>query len=422
MGNLAHVEVEQAVLAAALLDESLADRVASELDAEDFSNLSTRLTWGAVSRLRANKTALDVRTIQADLEQRGEFDRVGGVSYLSDLDTNLPDLSGFDSYLSILRHATARREFVRVAEAAVRKARKGEEETFSIVSELSSSLRGLETRSNGAGHLRPAHFGFGMVRERVDNPAPNGLVGLPSGFPALDKVTLGWQPGLIVLAGRPGAGKTAAAMGFAKAAAEFSIPVSFYSLEMGADELGVRLVSSDTGVEFWRVRSGYLTQGERTNVVRSMEDMKSLPLLIDDTAGMTVEKIAASARKSVRDNGCKLVVVDYLGLISASPGQKAERRDLEIGSYTRQLKILSKELRIPILLLHQLSRRNEQRTDQTPILSDLRDSGNIEQDADIVIFIHKRPEGTRFIVAKHRNGPTATVQVKDNLQFCRFDP
>lgn len=423
MAALAHREVEAAVLAGCLIDPGLGSKVSGELSEEDFSFPQHRAIYRSVVRLCAAKAAIDLLSVRADLEVRGELGTAGGVGYLAELEVNLPDLSGFDRYLTLLQEATARRNLVLACQETAGRAGKGEGESVYLISSLSARLREIEGRGNGQNTIAPACKGFSAVRERLKNPAPRGVVGVPSGFPLLDKLTLGWCPGLIILAGRPGMGKTAFALGTAQHAGEFGSPTLFFSLEMGRDELGVRLVASATGIEFWRVRSGYLTTEERKQVERAMEDMASLPLLIDDSSIMTVERIAATARRVHAEHGIKMLLVDYLQLMTSGPGRRYENRNLEIGVYTRTLKLLSKELRIPVVLLAQLSRESERRSDRTPMLADLRDSGNIEQDADLVVFIHKDNDGaSQLIIAKHRNGALGRVPVKDRLEFCRFDP
>jgi replicative DNA helicase len=426
-GAVHHREIEEAVLSAAMLDQELADRAAVELSLEDFSTPPTRLLFGSLLRLHAGKQPFDVRTVQAELEATGDLERVGGVAYIATIELNLPDLSRYPHYVAILKAATLRRQFL-----AAQRARSGDASTVEIVAELSDSLRSLQERGASAKAV-PLGRAFASVHHRLANPARNGMLGVPSGFPKLDRMTQGFQPGqLVVIAGRPGMGKTVAATCFAKAAAEVGFPVLFMSLEMGTDELAARIVSSESAVPFWQIRSGYLGGNERATVERACRDLEDLPLYIDDSPGLTPAKLAATIRRAQREHDVRLVVVDYLGLMAADGD--AENQNLRLAGITRSLKLYAKELEVPIIVLHQLSRAPEKRTDPRPILSDLRDSGAIEQDADSVLFIWREqpkpgePSGpgdlkdAEFIVAKHRNGPTGTVYVKQRLDVFRFDP
>lgn len=423
MGALAHREVEQAVLALALIAEDLADRIVAELTPEDFYGKPHRLIFESVSRLRGAKKPVDIITLKGDLESHGELGEVGGVGVLAELDANLPSFERIGTYIAFLRLATIRRELAAHCEDVRSRAQRGEGETHQLLSELSVVVRRLEDETKPTKGLAPASAGFSVVRERVERPAPRGLIGVPSGFPGLDKILAGWCPGLITIAARTGQGKTAFALGAAKHAAEFGFPTAYLSMEMGAEELGVRLVSAETGIEHYRVRSGYLSERERASVRQAMETMQDLPLLIDDTPVWTPSRLATLARRAVADRGIKLLIVDYLGLMGPDPVRgEREKKHIWLGDISRSIKLLSRELRLPILMLHQLNRDVEKRPGGRPQLSDLKDSGSIEQDSDAVCFIHRPPEGPVFIVAKHRNGSLGDVPMKDRLDVCRFDP
>jgi replicative DNA helicase len=428
--SLVHREVEEAVLAAALLDQELATRAATELSPEDFGHPPARLIFGALGRLHRAGKPFDVRTAQAALEEAGELERAGGVGYIATIDLSLPDLSRFQHYAGILRASSLRRRLIETCGEAATAARSGQP-TPELIAELADNLRSLQERG-ASGKAAPITSALTTVRHRLAHPAPRGMIGVPSGMPGLDQITQGWQPGqLIVLAGRPGAGKTVAATGWAMHSAKSGGPVLFMSLEMGADELAARVASASSSVPLWQIRSGYLADAQKKAVERSIAELEKVPLYIDDSPILTPARLSATIRRAQREHDVQMVVVDYLGLMQ--PDAEAENQNLRLAAMTRSLKLLAKELELPIVTVHQLNRAPEKRPDQRPILSDLRDSGAIEQDADIVVFVYRdmKPNAApspgealeaELIVAKHRNGPTGTVHVKQRLDVVRFDP
>ncbi len=428
--SLVHREVEEAVLAAAMLDQELATRAATELSPEDFGHPPARLLFGALGRLHRAGKPFDVRTAQAALEEAGELERAGGVGYIATIDLSLPDLSRFQHYAGILRASSLRRRLIETCGEAATAARSGQP-TPELIAELADNLRSLQERG-ASGRAAPITTALTAVRHRLAHPAPRGMIGVPSGMPGLDQITQGWQPGqLIVLAGRPGAGKTVAATGWAMHSAKSGGPVLFMSLEMGADELAARVASASSSVPLWQIRSGYLADAQKKAVERSIAELEKVPLYIDDSPILTPARLSTTIRRAQREHDVQMVVVDYLGLMQ--PDAEAENQNLRLAAMTRSLKLLAKELELPIVTVHQLNRAPEKRPDQRPILSDLRDSGAIEQDADIVVFVYRdmKPNAApspgealeaELIVAKHRNGPTGTVHVKQRLDVVRFDP
>ena len=412
-------EAERAILGAVLLAPELVASVSEELEVEDFYVDRHRRIYGAMLEIKKRGQGIDLRTLQAELEDAGVFSQMGGMAYLAALDLDLPDLQGLESYVRIVRDRAVRRRLMsgclEIAGSCAEGSGANAQEALLEAEKMIFSLGD----SRGRGGLQMLDKAFVSVTEQLQRRS-SGLLGTPSGFAELDRLTEGLVPGsLIVLAGRPSLGKSAFALNVAQhVAIRERRPVAFFSLEMSLDELTLRILASESSVAHSELRGNRLEEAQWTSVYEAMERSCRAPLLIDDEPSRTVREIASSARRLASQRGLALLVVDYLQLMDS--GERFDSRHLEIGAISRALKLLAKELAIPVLALSQLSRKAEQREDRRPRLSDLRESGAIEQDADVVLFLHEERGERELIVAKQRNGPTGTVALAFTAESVTF--
>lgn len=412
-------ETERAVLAAILLDPSKLPAVSARLREEDFAVERHGRIYRAMLALQDEGLAIDLRSIQARLERSRELESVGGLSYLANLELDLPEPSHLDTYVEIVKERSIRR---RLAELSRRIWADSQDRGLDATALLGRAEQGI--LSLGEEAVRRGFQRIIRVLEEtvplLEEPSGKGLTGLPTGFHDFDRMTHGLGRGqLIILAGRPGMGKTSLALNIAQhVAVRLRHTVGIFSLEMGQQELAMRILSSLADVNFSALRQGHLSQQRWKRVVDTMHELQQAPLFIDDSAAPTLLEVASKARRLRAEQRLELLVIDYLQLMQA--GGRYENRNLEIAAITRSMKQLAKELEIPILLLSQLSRMPERRgKDHRPQLSDLRESGAIEQDADIVAFVYRdevydenAPKGVaELIVAKHRNGETGTIEL-----------
>jgi replicative DNA helicase len=430
-------EAEKAVLGLILLDNELYNQAAEILSEADFHNPAHRLLFRKMEELSAASQPIDVVTLHDALERSKQLEAVGGTGYLSSLLEGVPRLSSLEPYARIIREKAVLRKLIRVAGDVLERGFSAEEDAAALlesaeqaifnisVERQDRSFRSLETvLAETCGDIPSEH--------RVDL-----ITGIPTGFVDLDYLTGGFQPSdLIILAGRPAMGKTSLALNIAlHAALEEQRVVGVFSLEMSAKQLGQRLLCSEAKVDSHRLRSGFLSKAERERVLSTAKNLSRAKLFIDDTPAISVVEMRSKARRLRAElERLDLLVVDYLQLMTGSPGsrQRFESRQLEISHISRNLKALAKELEIPVLAISQLSRAPEQRRgDHRPQLSDLRDSGSIEQDADLVMFVF-RPEVyatepdedtkglAEIIIGKQRNGPTGTVKLVFIHEFTKF--
>jgi replicative DNA helicase len=422
--RLQHQEAERAILAAVLIDGGLLEGIATQLAPGDFSDQRNRKLYEAMISLKAGFQPVDVRTVQATLERHGEFESAGGVLYLTGLDLDLPDLSRVEAYVRLVREAASRRNLLQELKGAAQRLSDGNAPLTDVISEVNRSLRDAD-RSIAVDEMHLLANCFDDVMEKLETPSQSGLVGLPTGYPELDRMTLGWTPGqLVVIAGRPGMGKTALACCMAMTACGSGSPGAIFTLEMSKEELSGRLVCAKTGVPYWKIRTGHLSASERQEVVSAVTKLSATRLVLIENPYLTPARLAASVRRARREFHVSFAVIDYLGLMAADDHH--ENRNLELASISRSLKVLAQECAVPIIALHQLNRSPERRADPRPVLSDLRDSGAIEQDADTVLLIHRPSDPglkeAEIIVAKQRNGMTGSVKVRQTLEAFRFDP
>ena len=428
-------ESERAVLAAVLLDPRLLPTSSGRLKSEDFVSERHRLLYATMLELQEEQSAIDLRTVQAKLEQKAAFESAGGLTYLLGLDVDLPDLGRFEHYVEIVKERSVRRRLIDVCRDITRDCLDGGVDAQHALDRAESAVMALGEEAVRRGFV-PFDRIITETLEMLEEHPGKALTGTPTGFVDFDRMTHGLGKGaLLIIAGRPGMGKTSFALNIAShVAIREKKTVGVFSLEMGQQELALRILCAEADVHFSRLRAGHLSQPQWVKVVQKMSEIGKAPLFIDDSASPTLLEVASKARRLKAEKGLEVLVVDYLQLMQA--GGRFENRNLEISAITRSMKQLAKELDIPIVLLSQLSRAPERRgADHRPQLSDLRESGAIEQDADLVAFVYrdelynKEDPAVRglaeLIIAKHRNGETGTVQLVfkgEITRFFSFDP
>jgi replicative DNA helicase len=431
------VEAESSVLGGLLLDNTAWDKIGDVLSDSDFYRYEHRLIFTAVSGLINANRAADVITVFEHLQSQGKADEVGGLAFLNSLAQYVPSSANIRRYAEIVRERAILRKLVSVSDEIATSAMntngrpvpnildEAEQKIFNIGEEGSRMRQGFQSMGNLVVQL------LDRVEEMSQNP--NDITGVPTGFFDLDRMTSGMQAGdLIVLAARPSMGKTALAINIAEnVALNEGLPVAVFSMEMGASQLAIRIVGSIGRIDQTRLRTGKLLDEEWPRLTEAVERLRNVSLSIDETPGLTPAELRASARRLARSCGkLGLVVVDYLQLMSGSSGGDGDNRATELGEISRGLKMLAKELQCPVIALSQLNRGVEQRTDKRPMMSDLRESGAIEQDADVIMFIYrddyynkdsKDPGVAEIIIGKQRNGPTGMVKLTFLKPITKFE-
>lgn len=432
------IEAESSVLGGLLLDNQAWDRVGDLLVDGDFYRYEHKLIFAAIGGLINASRPADIITVFEQLQGIGKAEEVGGLPYLNSLAQYVPSAANIRRYAEIVRERSILRKLVsasdEIATAAFNPQGKpvekildeAEQKIFHIGEEGSRMKQGFQGMDSLVVQL------LDRVQEMADNP--NDITGVPTGFYDFDRMTSGMQAGdLIILAARPSMGKTSLAINIAEhVALNEGLPVAVFSMEMGASQLAVRIVGSIGRIDQTHLRTGRLTDEEWPRLTEAIEKLRNISLHIDETPGLTVSELRANARRLARQCGGKLglIVVDYLQLMSVSGGMSDENRATAVGEISRGLKMLAKELGCPLIALSQLSRAVEQRTDKRPMMSDLRESGAIEQDADVIMFIYrddyynkdsKEPGVSEVIISKQRNGPTGTVKLAFIKQHTKFE-
>lgn len=426
-------ESERAVLAAVLLSPRVFPTVTGRLLAEDFYLERHQILYQAMLDLQDGGADIDLRTLQAQMELKGSFERVGGMAYMAALDLDLPDLGSLEHYVEIVKERSVRRRLVQSCQEIVLGALEGGLSASEALGEAEKQIFSLSEEAIQRG-FSPLNRVFeetvAMLEERT-----GGMLGIASGFYDWDSLTQGLIGGnLIILAGRPGMGKTSFAVNVAQhVAIREEKSVAIFSLEMGEHELAQRILASEANLPFGNLRSARLSESQWDRLYTTIQRTNHAPIFIDDSPNPTLVEIASKARRLKAEKGLDLLMLDYLQLMQA--GGKYESRQLEIAAISRGLKQLAKDLKIPVVALSQLSRQTERRTgDHRPQLADLRESGAIEQDADMVCFIYRDEMYNKddpdvkgmaeLIVSKHRNGETGTVDlvfVGENTTFRNLD-
>jgi len=429
------VEAEQAVLGGLMLANDAWDRIADRVHEEDFYRREHRLLFRAIGELADRDEPRDVVTLSEWLGQRGELDNVGHLAYLARLAEETPSAANITAYADIVRERSILRQLSAVGEdiagAAYNPQGRDSKELLDYAEAQVFAIADQGTRHHRG--FQPINRVLTSTLDQIDTllSSDSEITGLASGFNELDRMTSGLQDSdLVIIAGRPSMGKTAFAMNVAEhVAMTDDQPVAVFSMEMPAEQIATRMISSLGRVELQKLRSGKLDEADwpRINSAVSLLSQQS-KLFIDDTPALTPSELRARARRLKREHGLSLVLIDYIQLMQL--GASSENRATELSEISRSLKGLAKELDVPVVCLSQLNRSLEQRGDKRPVMSDLRESGAIEQDADVIVFIYRDEvydedspqKGTaEILIRKQRNGPTGTVRVTFLGQYTRFE-
>jgi len=425
------LDLEEAVLGAMLIDKKGVDEVIDILQPDAFYKTSHQYIFEVIFQLFQDSQPIDLLTVSAELRKKGKLEAVGGEFYLVQLSQRVASSAHIEFHARIVLQKFIQRSLIKISSEIIESAYKDSTDVFDLLDEAESKLYDV-TQGNIKKSSETAQNLVLEAKKRIEEISKrDGLSGVSTGFEKLDKLTSGWQPSdLIIIAARPGMGKTALTLSMARnIAVTKKIPVAFFSLEMSSVQLITRLISSETGLSSEKLRTGKLEDHEWQQLNVKVTDLEKAPLFIDDSPSLSIFDLRAKARRLSSQHGIKLLVVDYLQLMTATTNNKSGNREQEISTISRNLKALAKELNIPVIALSQLSRAVETRGGtKRPMLSDLRESGAIEQDADIVSFIY-RPEyynidewdddertpsegQAEFIVAKHRNGGLDNIRLK----------
>ena len=431
-----NVEAERSILGVILLDNHALNTAIEKLKPEDFFHDHHRRIYQQMIALGEAQQAIDLVTLTEQLQRSGELESAGGAAYIAQLMDGMPRLANVEHYARIVKEKALLRGLIHATSAIQQQALEAEEDADTILDRAESAIFQLAEDRVRAG-LVGLYDVVTESRERISRIYEGGhrITGLSTGYDLLDNLTSGLQPSeLIILAARPSMGKTAFALNLAENVAvreNRPKPVAIFSLEMSKESLLLRLLSADARIDSHKFRTGRLSHEDKGKIPRSLSRLSEAPLWIDDAGAATVVEIGAKLRRLKSEKGLSLVIVDYLQLVSAR-GRFSNRNE-EISSITRGLKALAKELKVPLLVLSQLTRAPE-REDREPRLADLRESGAIEQDADVVMFIHRpnfykkssevTPEErgeTELMIAKQRNGPTDSIRFIFQGSFTRFE-
>ncbi len=434
------VEAEQSVLGGLLIsgrsnDSSAWDAIADKITEEDFYRQDHRLIFRAIADLVENNSPLDLLTVQEWLKQRNELENAGGFIYLATIVKDTPSVANISAYAQIVREKSILRQLINVgtgiADAAFNAQGRASKE---ILDEAEQKVFKIAEQGAKQGQaFKPLKKLLKLTLEHIEELSKlnSSVTGVSTGYTDLDEMTSGLQKGdLIIVAGRPSMGKTTFSMNIAEyAAAHKKLPTAIFSMEMPAEQLTLRLLSSMGRVDQHRVRTGKLTEDDWPRIATAVKIFADVPMFIDDSPALSPTEVRARARRLMREHGqLGLIVLDYLQLMQT--GNSSENRATEISEISRSLKSLAKELSVPVIALSQLNRSLEQRPNKRPVMSDLRESGAIEQDADVIIFIYRdevyhpdsADKGTaEIIIAKQRNGPIGSVRLTFLGQYTRFE-
>lgn len=435
------LELEEAVLGAMMIDKKGVDEVIDILQPDAFYKEAHKYIFEAIVQLFTESQPIDLLTVSAQLRKNGKAELAGGDLYLIQLTQKISSSAHIEFHSRIILQKFIQRSLIRISSEIIEDSYDETTDVFDLLDKAESKLYEV-TQGNIKRSSETAQSLVLQAKKRIEEIAgKEGLSGVATGFEKLDKVTSGWQPSdLIIIAARPGMGKTAFVLSMARnIAIDFQHPVAVFSLEMSSVQLITRLISSETGLSSEKLRTGKLEKHEWEQLSTKVKNLEKAPLYIDDTPSLSIFDLRAKCRRLASQHGIKLVIVDYLQLMTAGGGGKGGgNREQEISTISRNLKALAKELNVPVIALSQLSRAVETRgSSKRPLLSDLRESGAIEQDADIVSFIY-RPEyykieewdddeqsptagQAEFIIAKHRNGGLENVRLKFVGNLGKFD-
>ncbi|MCJ0521831.1 replicative DNA helicase [Enterococcus cecorum] len=434
------IEAEQAVLGAIFLDAEALVEAMAQIEPQDFYRRAHQIVFRSMIALNDRNENIDIITLKSQIESENTLEDVGGISYLTELSQVTPTASGVAHYAKIVKDKSTLRELIQAATKIVKEGYSQEGSVEEIVEAAEKGILNVSEKRNSTGFQAISDV-LNSTMEHIDMLSQQNeeITGLPTGYPELDKMTAGLQPEeLIILAARPAVGKTAFALNIAQnIGTRTDRSVAIFSLEMGAESLVNRMLCAEGTIEAGHLRTGQLTEQEWHNLIMAMGSLSNTSIFIDDTPGIKVSEIRARCRRLAQEKGnLGLILIDYLQLIE---GSGRESRQQEVSEISRQLKKLAKELKVPVIALSQLSRSVEQRQDKRPVLSDIRESGSIEQDADIVAFLYREDyyqrQGTEedkneeeqavndvieVIIEKNRSGARGTVELLFKKEYNKF--
>ncbi|HHV71816.1 MAG TPA: replicative DNA helicase [Clostridia bacterium] len=435
-----NIEAEQSVLGAMLLEKDAIVRVMEILRPDDFYHEAHKIIFQSITDLFNQAEPVDLVTLTEELRRKGKLELVGGVTYITALANSVPTAANVDYYAKIVEEKSVLRKLIRAATDIVSNCYNSTEDVETIIDQAEQQIFKISQRRSSEG-FAPIKSVLTQTFEKIEYlySHKGGVTGIASGFSDLDKITSGFQPSdLIIVAARPSMGKTAFCLDIARnAAINQGETVAIFSLEMSKDQLAQRMLCAEARVEGQRLRTGFLTENDWPRLTYALGRLSEAPIFIDDTPGISIMEMRTKARRIKAEHGLGLLIIDYLQLMQSS--SRIENRQQEISEISRSLKGLARELQVPIIALSQLSRAVESRQDKKPMLSDLRESGAIEQDADVVIFIYRdeyynsikeediisgKKEDNRgkaeIIIAKQRNGPVGSIELGFQKDFARF--
>ena len=418
------LEAEQSVLGAVLIDKDAVAEVSQILKSEYFYHDKHGLIFECALELYENREPIDVVTVAEKLKSKKNLSKIGGAAYLTELVNQVPTSAHAENYATIVKNLYTKRELISEASKIVEDSFDESNELTKILDSAEKAIFGL-SQQHLVKNFIPIKDALAESFDRLDelHKTAGGLRGIPTGFTDLDNVLAGMQnSNLLILAARPGVGKTSLALNIAQhAAVEQKIPIGFFSLEMSQEELVDRLLVAQADIDAWRLKTGRLSETDFASLSDAMGQLAEAPFYVDDTPGMSIMEMRTKARRLQAEHGVKFLVVDYLQLAHS---RNLENRVQEISEVSMGLKNLARELRIPVLALSQLSRAVEHRGVRRPQLADLRESGGIEQDADVVMFLYREDEekldNCKLYIAKHRNGPLNTIDLRFRGDRIRF--
>ena len=430
-----NVEAEKSVLAACMLNEEAVDEIASSLSPENFYRPAHRLIFEGIANLASRHIPIDQISLADRLAAEGQLEAAGGRPYLVALANNTLSLTNWKSHSEIVRRASLQRDLIYASTNINALAYDAPDDASQTIEEAERMLFSVTQKRVGSSFMKVGDL-LSTVFDQIDELArhKDELAGVGTGFKDVDDLFWGWRGGdLLILAARPAVGKTSFALNVAVNAAKHGASVALFSLEMSATQLVQRILCSEARVNLSKLRTGSLTDADWAPILSATDSLSKLDLWIDDTPGLSLLEMRAKARRQLRDKERGLIIVDYLQLMQPTKARRDGNRSVEVAEISRGLKVLAKELDVPILSLSQLSRAVEMRGNKRPMLSDLRESGSIEQDADIVMFIDRStdeaeaeqdgrpPLGTAdLIVAKHRNGATRDIRLSFAAEYTKF--
>lgn len=421
---------EQSTLGGMLLSQEAVAEVFEQVKAADFYAPKHELIFEAIVNLYSKGEPTDVITVTDELVKSGNLVRAGGADYLHTLTSIVPTAASSAFYAAIVKEKSILRHLVEVGTRIAQMGYSNEGEVEDLVNSAQAEVYSV-ARANATDEFSTLGDSLQAAIDDIELAQNRGgeLVGVPTGFAELDELTHGLHPGqLIIVAARPAVGKSTLAVDFIRnAAIRYNKPAIFFSLEMGRSEIAMRMLSAETSIPLQSMRKGMVDNSDWTKIVSVRGQLNSAPLYIDDSPNLTLVEIRAKCRRLVKQYGLKLIVIDYLQLLTS--GKKVESRQQEVSEFSRSLKLLAKELNLPVIAISQLNRQSEQTKDKKPDISQLRESGSLEQDADVIILLHREGIGEKdhprsgeadLILAKQRNGPTGTITVAFQGRYSRF--